>query len=145
MTSKIDELLLNLQSEENTNKDTIIDELSDLIKVNEISVGVKNEIVTTILSLFNPEINYCLQESIFYFIAIAIDYNIMTKKITDFILEHISTLNPILIEYALEAIINSDLSDKKEIIQECLNSSDPLVLEVIFGILRIYRQDEISC
>lgn len=139
LISEVNSLLLKLESKESTNKDIIIDTLYDYLGFVELSIETKNSIVDSIIEKFDLSNEYSLQESIFYFLGEASDRRIMQDRIIYFMLDYISKPEPKFIEYALHTIMNSDLSEKKHLIDECLKSQSLSIKKEAFNILKDYE------
>jgi hypothetical protein len=136
----INTLLSNIHASNLNEKDIFIDDLCDYIDNEEVSSDHKNRIVESILSLLDTEDDYTVKESIFYFLGIASGHRVLQDKIIEVLLDYLSRPSPEFIEYALCTILDSDFSNKKELITKNLKSSNLLIQKETLNILKKYEQ-----
>jgi hypothetical protein len=106
MIIDIKSLLSQLKLESTLDKEVIIGGfLTDYIERDYLPLDLRYEMVDAVMSKYDRDNDYELNESIFYFLVNAV-YHVMTDRIIDFMAAYLADRpDPCFIEYALDSIL----------------------------------------
>jgi hypothetical protein len=124
------EFLNLIKDEVNESRDLAIDDLADLFDGNHLSEALKTQAILSLLKTIEKEEDSSVVESTYNLFGIAFADNICNSEIAEKCANMLNRLEPGSLVHALSIIADSNLANKKALIYNYLNSTNPAVEKI---------------
>ncbi|RKZ50577.1 MAG: hypothetical protein DRR16_19525 [Candidatus Parabeggiatoa sp. nov. 3] len=120
-------LLSKIYDRQQENRDRLVDELNDLVENNQFDEGEQAKIAKKLLVLLIDETNDAVFESVLNLLGGIYASGICVNAIASNIAGFINTLKPESLVHAIPIIAESNLPEKRKLLEPFLNSSHPAI------------------
>jgi hypothetical protein len=127
---KIHETVNAILDFNSNNRTSMIDELTDLIDYDALSDDVVVDILMKLIQMVKKENNKAVVESVFNFLSTLFCKDKYNRIITQFCLEQLPYLDVASLDHAMFIISQSNLDNKKQIIQNYLLSDNSVIRKI---------------